>query len=101
MTPLALTVATQIRTLRLRARITQAELAAGAGCTVETVARIERVVRNRQSANANPSLETLERIATALGVDVIDLLRGKRGGGISESQARRTLAEVRRVLEVR
>jgi transcriptional regulator with XRE-family HTH domain len=54
--------------------MTQAELAARAGVTVETVARLERVLRGRLSANANPSLETLARLSDALGVDVPDLL---------------------------
>ncbi|RYZ03256.1 MAG: XRE family transcriptional regulator [Myxococcales bacterium] len=54
--------------------MTQAELASRAGVTVETVARLERVLRGRASANANPSLETMERIAASLGVDVSDLV---------------------------
>jgi len=54
--------------------MTQAELAGRAGVTVETVARLERVLRGRASANANPSLETMERIASSLGVDVSDLV---------------------------
>ena len=54
--------------------MTQAELASRAGVTVETVARLERVLRGRASANANPSLETMERIASSLGVDVADLV---------------------------
>jgi len=54
--------------------MTQAELAARAGVTVETVARLERVLRGRSSANSNPSLETLARLSGALGVEVSDLL---------------------------
>jgi transcriptional regulator with XRE-family HTH domain len=54
--------------------MTQAELAARAGVTVETVARLERVLRGRSSANSNPSLETLARLSSALGVEVADLL---------------------------
>lgn len=54
--------------------MTQAELALRAGVTVETVARLERVLRGRSSANANPSLETLARLSQALGVEVTDLL---------------------------
>jgi transcriptional regulator with XRE-family HTH domain len=60
--------------LRIQAGLTQAELASRAGVTVETVARLERVLRGRLSANANPSLETMERIGTALGVEVAELL---------------------------
>ena len=58
--------------------MTQAELASRAGVTVETVARLERVLRGRASANANPSLETMERIASSLGVDVADLVSSSK-----------------------
>jgi transcriptional regulator with XRE-family HTH domain len=71
---IAIQLAERVRKLRLQAGLTQAELALGAGVTVETVARLERVLRGRASANANPSLETLSRLATALGVEVVDLL---------------------------
>ena len=73
-TDLAVCLAEQVRRLRLQAGLTQAELGARAGVTVETIARLERVLRGRVSANANPSLETMERIATALGVEVAELL---------------------------
>jgi transcriptional regulator with XRE-family HTH domain len=71
---IAIRLAERVRELRLSSRLTQAELAARAGVTVETVARLERVLRGRSSANANPSLETLARLAGALGVEVPDLL---------------------------
>lgn len=54
--------------------MTQATLAARAGVTVETVARLERVVRGRSSANTNPSLETLARLSIALEVELHELL---------------------------
>jgi transcriptional regulator with XRE-family HTH domain len=73
-TDLAVRLAEQVRRLRIQAGLTQAELAARAGVTVETIARLERVLRGRLSANANPSLETMERIGTALGVEVSELL---------------------------
>ena len=73
-TDLAVRLAEQVRRLRTQAGLTQAELAARAGVTVETIARLERVLRGRLSANANPSLETMERIGTALGVEVAELL---------------------------
>jgi transcriptional regulator with XRE-family HTH domain len=73
-TDLAIFLAEQVRKLRTQAGMTQAELASRAGVTVETVARLERVLRGRASANANPSLETMERIASSLGVDVADLV---------------------------
>jgi transcriptional regulator with XRE-family HTH domain len=71
---LAIFLANEIRSRRLRVAITQADLAARAGITVETIARLERVLRGRASANANPSLETLERIASALGCHPADLI---------------------------
>lgn len=74
MKELAILLAERVRQLRLQAGVTQAELAARAGVTVETVARLERVLRGRSSANANPSLETLARLSGALGVEVADLL---------------------------
>lgn len=73
-TDLAVRLAEQVRRLRIHAGLTQAELASRAGVTVETVARLERVLRGRLSANANPSLETMERMGTALGVEVAELL---------------------------
>jgi transcriptional regulator with XRE-family HTH domain len=69
-------LAQRVRELRQQAAMTQAELASRAGVTVETVARLERVLRGRSSANANPSLETLARLADALSVDVPQLLSG-------------------------
>ena len=73
-TDLAVRLAEQERRLRIQTGLTQAELASRAGVTVETIARLERVLRGRLSANANPSLETMERIGTALGVEVAELL---------------------------
>jgi transcriptional regulator with XRE-family HTH domain len=70
----AIRLAERVRELRVSSRLTQAELASRAGVTVETVARLERVLRGRSSANANPSLETLSRLSGALGVEVSDLL---------------------------
>lgn len=76
---LAIFMANQVRARRKKAGVTQAELASRAGVTVETVARIERVLRDRPSANANPSLETLERLASSLGCHAADLVDGRRG----------------------
>jgi transcriptional regulator with XRE-family HTH domain len=68
----------RIRDLRLNSGLTQAQLAARAGVTVETVARLERIVRGRVSAASNPSLATLVALASALGVDVINLFLDPR-----------------------
>jgi transcriptional regulator with XRE-family HTH domain len=76
-------LAVRLRSLRLSAGLTQAALGQRARVTAETVARLERVVRHRPSANVNPSLDTLVRLATALSVDVSELLR------TSEAPARR------------
>src|SRR5690242_5240372 len=73
---IAMRLAAQVRQLRVEAGLTQAELASRAGVTVETVARLERVLRGRSSANSNPSLETLARLSEALGVEVAELLSG-------------------------
>lgn len=80
---LALLLAARVRDRRNKAGITQAELASRAGTTVETVARIERVLRGRASANCNPGLDTLERLAGALGCHAADLIdtRGANSAG--------------------
>lgn len=72
-----LRLATRVQQLRKSLCMTQAALASRAGVTVETVARLERVVRGRVSANSNPSLETLTRLAVALEVEVHELLTGE------------------------
>lgn len=69
-----LRLAKRVQLLRKNLGMTQAALASRAGVTVETVARLERVVRGRLSANSNPSLETLARLAIALEVELHELL---------------------------
>lgn len=61
---------------RAAASLTQAQLAQRAGVTVETVARLERVMRGAQSASGNPSLDTLGRLSFALGIEASELLCG-------------------------
>ncbi len=84
MSTIAMRLAEQVRALRVHAQMTQAALAARAGVTVETVARLERVLRGRASANSNPSLETMERLATALGVEVAELLQHPPSGQLGK-----------------
>lgn len=101
----AMRLATQVRALRVEAGLTQAELAARAGVTVETVARLERVVRGRSSANSNPSLETLARLSDALNVEVSDLLAPESSTRVPDSRLSIALksatpATRRRVLRV-
>jgi transcriptional regulator with XRE-family HTH domain len=71
---IVINLAKRVQQLRKNLGMTQASLAARAGVTVETVARLERVVRGRFSSNTNPSLETLTRIATALEIEPHTLL---------------------------
>ncbi len=71
---ISLLLARRVLSLRTDQLLTQAQLAARAGVTTETIARIERVLRGRPSASANPSLETLRAIAESLGVEVPELL---------------------------
>ena len=102
---IALRLAGQVRQLRVDAGMTQAELASRAGVTVETVARLERVLRGRSSANSNPSLETLARLSEALGVEVAELLAspartGQRDSRLSMVLRSATPATRRRVLRV-
>lgn len=74
-TALAKHVATQFKKYREKAGLTQAQVAQKAGVTVETCARLERVLRGRPSANANPSLETLARLAYAIGIEPMAFFR--------------------------
>lgn len=71
---LGVTFSKNVKVMRLQRELTQAELAHAAGVTVETVARIERVIRGQRSANANPSLDTIASIAKALDVPAARLL---------------------------
>jgi len=57
-----------LRTLREEKGLTQAQLAKAAGTTQEYVAMLETGVRK------NPTIETLKRLAKALGVPVTELL---------------------------
>lgn len=75
--PLSVFVATQVLRRRQAQKLTQAELASRAGVTVESVARLERVLRGKASGNANPCLATLEAIAGSLGCHAADLLDGR------------------------
>jgi transcriptional regulator with XRE-family HTH domain len=103
---LTILFARNVRALRIQSGLTQAELAEQAGITTETVARIERMLQVKPSYQANPVLDTMERIATALGVDVVRLLASKAAPRSAELVRLRTLlrsappAVHRRVLKV-
>ena len=69
------------------------------------MARLERVIRGRDSANFNPSLDTLLRLSAALGVDVCDLLASKapqrqRDDRLSVLMRRANPTSVQRMLRV-
>lgn len=66
--------------LRTKAGITQAKLAEKANLSIDSISRIERGERS-------PSFEALERIASALGVEPVELLnfKGKELGALAES----------------
>jgi len=61
-------VAERVALIRARRRMTQESLAAKARINRVTLARLERALHP-------PNLDTLERIARALGVTVVDLVR--------------------------
>ena len=65
--------------MRMKVGMTQAKLAEGADLSVDSISRIER-------GNRAPSLESLESIAMALGVESSELLnfRGKELKALSE-----------------
>ncbi len=67
--------AENLRNRRIMSDLTQARLAQDAGVTVETVARLERSIGSgASSANMNPTLETISRLASAMGVEAWQLL---------------------------
>jgi transcriptional regulator with XRE-family HTH domain len=59
-------LARTIRRLRVKAETTQEDLAHEAGITTGTLSKIER-------ADSNPSWTTVERIASALEVSLVEL----------------------------
>jgi transcriptional regulator with XRE-family HTH domain len=63
-------LAKNVYRLRVRCGMTQSDLAKLAGIRQPRIAEIER-------GDANPRLRTLARIASALGVDVDDILRSE------------------------
>lgn len=87
----------RLRELRIAAKMTQAELAREADVTVETVARIERTVRGAASANTNPSLDTIFRLADALGAHPTELLGAPAGGRADRKDRELGLAALSRI----
>ena len=62
------TVAQNIKLLRNKCRITQEQLGKSAGVTGRYIAELEK------KAGVNLTLESLSRLASALGVEVVDLI---------------------------
>jgi transcriptional regulator with XRE-family HTH domain len=79
--PLSVFFATQVLRRRKAQKLTQAELATRAGLTVESIARAERVLRGKASAQSNPCLATIQAIAGSLGCHAADLLDGRNAKG--------------------
>lgn len=65
----------QLKELRKRRKLSQAQLAEAVGCNQATIAKIER-------GEANPTLRMIEDIAAALNVSPVSLF------GVSELQSR-------------
>lgn len=63
--------AEQVRALRVRAGISQSELARRIGTTQSAVARLE-------GGGVFPTIATLERVAEALGAELVVRLRSRR-----------------------
>lgn len=60
-------VGAKVRSVRLGAGMTQAELGAAAGMDHRAVSRLE-------SGKTSPNLDTLDRLARAMGIGVTDLV---------------------------
>ena len=67
----AFALAERLRAARERSGMTQAELASRIGSTQPAIARLE-------AGGVTPSLETLRRIAAALGLELVVELRTRR-----------------------
>ena len=64
----------RLRELRLAAGLTQAELAEGAGVSVNFISLMERGIKS-------PTLNTIERLSTVLKVPIIELFRFDSSSG--------------------
>lgn len=69
-TDFMVTLATNLRTIRARAKVSQKELANRVGVSYPRISEIE-------NGKGNPTIETLEKIAIALNVNISDLFNGK------------------------
>lgn len=68
----------RVKTLREIKGLSFAELANLAGCH-------ENTIRGIEAGEKNHTIGTLESIAVALGVELIDLIRAKNGNGKARS----------------
>jgi transcriptional regulator with XRE-family HTH domain len=87
-------IAIRIRHIRTRQGLTQEELAAGAERSVDAVSNIERGINI-------PSLDTLERIATVLGVPLSELFEAEGSEDESRIRLLAALADAGRQLDDR
>lgn len=74
-----MTLSVNIRKYRLAARLSQEGLAQAAGLGHMTVSRLER-------GSPRPSLDTLQKLARALGVSLDDLAGARHASGGSKKQ---------------
>lgn len=82
MSPLSDRVSTEIRVEMARQRLSQTDLADRLNVAQPWVSR-------RLSGKTPITLEDLERVASGLGVDVVDLMGGPRAGrGVNAAQSR-------------
>jgi transcriptional regulator with XRE-family HTH domain len=65
------TLASNLRTMRTRAKLSQKALADSVGVSYPRISEIE-------NGRGNPTLETLEKIAAVLGVQVAELFKAPK-----------------------
>lgn len=81
----------RVRKIRLQRGLTQAQLAERAGLSVDAVNRIE-------SGRRNPNLNTIERLADALGIGAADLLAS---GTIPRQKLQRSVQRIVNLVELK
>jgi len=64
-------ISNRIRELRAKRGLTQQELAEAAGLDYKTIQRLEG-----KTPRFHPNIDTLEKIARAIGISVSELLKG-------------------------
>ena len=85
--PIRVRLGLGIKAHRLRRGMTQGQLAEGVNVSEQAISNIERAYRS-------PSLETLEKIAGALEVEVRDLFPGGAASDAQDEATRRIIAQL-------